>query len=117
MAVSFNSVTLPLARVRPGVLPTRDKIVEYPGNDGVEVLPMGKGAREIVVTCVASGGSPARSSLEGMMDDQKHALSIDSDSYANCRCVGVAISERVMDVSTGSIREYYVITFRQEEPD
>jgi hypothetical protein len=116
MAVTFNSVTMPLARVRPGPLPTRDKVVEFPGNDGVEVLPMGKGAREIVVQCVSSG-SPSRADLEGMMDDEKHTLAIDGDSYGNCRCVSVAIADRVTDASTGGMREYYVVTFRQEEPD
>lgn len=116
MTVTFNSVTLPLARSDPGPLPSRDKVVEFPGSDGVEVLAMGKGAREIVVRCVSTADSPSRSTLEGLMDDDTHTLSVDGDSYANCRCVSVKPGARVNTVPDG-YRQEYLITFRQEAPD
>lgn len=116
MSVTFNSVTLPLAKSDPGELPSRDKVIEFPGTDGVEVLPMGKGAREITVLCVATSDSPSRSSLEGLMDDTRHSLSIDGITYANCRCVGVRPGPRVFTVPDG-YRQEYMIRFRQERPD
>lgn len=116
MSVTFNSVTLPLAKSDAGELPSRDKVVEWPGNDGVEVLPMGKGPREITVLCVATADSPSRSTLEGLMDDTRHDLSIDGITYTNCRCIGVRPGPRVYVIPDG-YRQEYTIRFRQERPD
>jgi hypothetical protein len=78
---------------------------------------MGLTGRDIVVTCVASSGSPSRSSLEGMMDGETHTLSADGDSYGECECVEVSKPEKIYDASLGGFREYYSITFRQRKPD
>lgn len=117
MSVTFNGTTLPLAHLRDSGLGTRDKVVEFPGNDGVEVLPMGLGAREIIVECVSTSGSPSRSTLEGLMDDETHTLSADGDTFSNVRCISVARVAKVKDQALGAFREYYVLTFRQEKPD
>lgn len=114
MSVSFNGVTLPLANTDIGELPTRDKVVDFPGNDGVEVLPMGRGAREITVRGVTTG-TPSRSQLEGMADNRKHTLSIDGDSYGNCRCIGVGPFRKV--TCADGARLYFTAKFRQEKPD
>lgn len=116
MSVTFNGVTIPLARTNVGVLSTRDKVVEFPGADGVEVLPMGKGARDIEVQGVSESGTPSRSSLEGLMDDDVHDLSVDGETYANVRCIGVAFGRRI-NTSPGGYRAYFTLSFRQEVPD
>lgn len=114
MSVSFNGVTFPLASSEIGELPTRDKIIELPGLDGVEVLPMGRGTREIVVRGVSTG-SPTRAQLEALADDETHSLSIEGDSFGECRCVGVGPFRKL--TTTDGLRTYFSIRFRQEKPD
>lgn len=115
MSVSFNSVTFPLASTEVGELATRDKVVEFPGTDGVEVLAMGRGAREIVVRGVSTSGSPSRSSLEGLEDDTTHTLTVEGDSFGECRCIGVGPFRYV--TTTDGLRMYFTLRFRQEKPD
>lgn len=114
MSVTFNSVTFPLATSEIGELPTRDKIIDFPGVDGIEVLPMGRGQREIVVRGVTTG-TPSRSDLEGLADNERHTLSIEGDSYDNVRCVGVGPFRKV--TTTDGLRTYFTVRFRQEVPD
>lgn len=116
MSTSFNGVTIPFAETEVGELPTRDKVVEFPGDDGVEVLPMGRGAREIIVRGIATGGSPSRSTLEGLADDKTHTLSSEGDSYSNVRCIGVAWGRTIYTLPDG-YRTRFVLRFRQEKPD
>lgn len=114
MSVSFNGVTFPLAHSEVGELPTRDKVVEFAGTDGVEVLPMGRSAREIVVSGVTTG-SPSRSTLEGLADGETHTLSVEGESFGNCRCIGVGPWTYITAVD--GLRKYFRIRFRQEKPD
>lgn len=114
MSVSFNSVTFPLAHSEVGELAARNKVVEFPGTDGVEILPMGRSTREIVVHGVSSG-SPSRSTLEALQDDEAHALAIEGDSYGNCRCIGVGPFRYLTD--TSGLRIYFTMRFLQEKPD
>lgn len=115
MSVSFNGTTIPLAQTEAGGLPRRDKVIEFPGADGVESLDMGLGARTITVRGVASGGTPSRSTLEGLMDGERHTLSVDGDSYGNCKCVDVIPGKRIQ--TNDGYRRYFTLVFRQEVPD
>ena len=116
MSVSFNGVTFPLAHTEPGEIPTRNKVVEFAGTDGVEILPMGRSAREIVVSGVSSGGSPSRGTLEALADDEDHTLSVEGDSFGHCRCIGVGPFQYVTALPDG-LRMYFKIRFLQVKPD
>lgn len=116
MSVTFNGVTIPFAESDVGDLPTRDKVVDFPGVDGVEVLPMGRTAREITVTGVSTAGSPTRSQIEGLADNQRHTLVVEGESYGNCRCVGVRWGRKIMTKPDG-YRNRFALRFRQEVPD
>lgn len=115
MSVTFDGTTIPLAKTDAGGLPQRDKVIEFPGSDGVEVLDMGKGARIINVDGVASAGSPSRATLEGLMDGDVHTLTVDGDSYGNCRCIRMIPGKRIN--TSGGYRRYFRLVFRQEKPD
>lgn len=116
MSVTFNSVTIPFAQSNVGDLPTRDKVVDLPGSSGVEVLPMGKTSREIVVTGVSTSGSPTRAAIEALQDDRRHTLVIEGESYANTRCIGCAWGQKLFTKPDG-YRNRFTLRFRQEVPD
>jgi hypothetical protein len=116
MSVVFSGVTIPFAESEVGDLPTRDKVVEFPGDDGCEVLPMGRGVREIVVRGISTNESPSRSTIEGLADDKRHSLSIEGESYGNCRLIGVAWGKKINTLPDG-FKRHFVLRFRQEVPD
>lgn len=116
MSVSFKGVTIPLAQSDVGELPTRDKVVDFPGADGVEVLPMGRTAREITVSGVSTAGSPSRSTIEGLADNQQHTLVVENSTYAKTRCIGVRWGQTIYTKPDG-YRTRFVLRFRQEVPD
>lgn len=116
MSVTFNGTTIPFAQSDVGELPTRDKVVEFPGTDGVEVLPMGRGAREFQVSGVSTAGSPSRATIEGLADDEVHTLVIENSSYANVRCIGVKWGKTINTLPDG-YKTAFTLRLRQEKPD
>lgn len=115
MSVTFRSATFALAHSEPGELPMRNKIVEFPGTNGEEVLPMGKGGRDISVAAVSSSVG-IRGTLEALLDGQTGTLVIEGDSYGNVELVGVGPFRFVTAVPDG-LRVYYTAKFRQHLPD
>jgi uncharacterized Ntn-hydrolase superfamily protein len=116
MSVTFNGTTIPFAQSDVGELATRDKVVDFPGADGVEVLPMGRGDRECVVEGISTAGSPSRATIEGLMDDETHTLVVENSSYANVRCVGVRWGKTIYTLP-GGYKTRFALRFRQEVPD